>query len=489
MKKDVTSAQKRPVKSGRFAGESSALSQRVFSTLDMVMCMVVIAGCISLHFAALFHQLVLPIEVGLSLFSFATPISGLLYLSAAQVIPDPPEFPLSCAQMAVAGFFVWQLMTGKAMDLFRWGRPLWMTVAPFFVWGAGMSLMHGDYQFGLLLVFSILTGCAVAALVAQSGNRLVTCVAAFLVGQALAMCLFWILKLHLGEPTQSFDIELYGDSTMAGARIGTARGNANMLGPPMALVCMAAIGWFFSRPKQSWLAGLISLACLAAALPPLLGSGCRGGIISLAWGVIFLLVISVLAGRFSVGLPLAMAAVAAVLLFGWHRFGLDEHWQEMLERQEQEQAAEGTIVAGRTLEWTAAWKGILDSPLVGGGTVQKTSFFGMEEMWMSHSTYLDAGLVGGFPGMALFCWFVLKPILELWRRKREPVVAWLLAIYLVSIVSIGTTSSMQSKHFWILWGLASIAFLPAVARFKNRRKRRKTEIGAASAGGRKPAVQ
>jgi hypothetical protein len=137
------------------------------------------------------------------------------------------------------------------MDLFRMGRPLWIAVAPFFVWDSGLALLRGDYKFGALLLFAILTGCAVTALVRQSGNRLMICLMMFLGGQALAMCLFWILKLHLGAPVQAFATELYGDSTLAGARIGTARGNANMLGVPMALVCIGAIGWFISRRKQS----------------------------------------------------------------------------------------------------------------------------------------------------------------------------------------------------------------------------------------------
>jgi hypothetical protein len=99
---------------------------------------------------------------------------------------------------------------------------------------------------------------------------------------------------------------------------------------------------------------------------------------------------------------------------------------------------------------------------------------------MSHSSYLDAGLIGGFPGMALFCWLVLKPILELWRRRREAVIGWLLAVYIATIISIGSSSAMQSKHFWMLWGIAAVCFPPAVAKLKKRRVEsggRRTEGG------------
>jgi O-antigen ligase len=474
MENNLTGIKKRRIE----PGETSALNGGGISPLEAGLCAVVIIGCILLHFVTIYTRLGLPIEVGLSLISFATPISGLLFLSAAQVIPDPPGIHLPPAQMALAGFFLWQAATGKMMDIFRMGRPLWIAVAPFFVWNASLALMRGNYNYGALLLFAILAGCAAAALVGQSGNRLVICLVMFLAGQALAMCLFWIVKLHLGTPVQAFQIELYGDSTVEGMRIGTARGNANMLGPPMALACIGVIGWFISRPKRNWLAGLITLACLAAVVPPLIGSGCRGAIVALALGVVFLLVIGLLSGQSFTSASLVLAGIMVVLVFGWHPLGLDARWQEMSQRQAEERAELG-ILSGRTLEWTAAWKGILDSPVVGGGNVQKLSYIDDQEMWASHSTYLDAGLMGGFPGMALFGWFVLKPIMELWRRRREAVIVWLLAVYVVAIITIGSTTAMGLKHYWMLWGIASVCFVPAVTGIKNRKKKggRKGENG------------
>jgi len=291
----------------------------------------------------------------------------------------------------------------------------------------------------------------------------------FLAGQALAMSMFWIIKLHLGTPVQAFAIELYGDSTLEGARIGTARGNANMLGPPMALAFIGVIGWFISRPRPSWITGMITLVGMALVLPPLIGSGCRGAIVALAFGLACLLVIGVLAHRSFINASLVLVGIVVVLILGWQRLGLGEHWQELSQRQEQQQSERGSVMAGRTLEWTAAWRGILDSPLIGGGHVEKQSYLDAEEMWASHSTYLDAGLTGGLPGMVLFGWLGLKPILELWRRRREAVIGWLLAVYAVSIISIGTTSAMQMKHFWMLWGVAATCFVSGVAQIKTRR--------------------
>lgn len=470
MKVNSTRSQKRQIGNGRLPNESPGFDRWGISALEACLCAVVFISCILLHFVPVYTRIGLPIVLGLSLVSFATPISGLLYLSAAQVIPDAPGSPLSSAQMALAGFFLWQLAKGKTMDLFRIGWPLLSAVSLFFVWGAGLALSRGDYMFGALLIFAILTGCAVAVLVRQSGNRLAACLMIFLIGHGLAMCLFWMVKLHLGAPVQNFNTDIYGDSTMVGMRIGTARGNSNMLGVPMALACIGIIGWFITQPKKNRLGGLIALICLAAIAPPLIGSGSRGAVLSVACGSVFLVVFGLFSRKSFVSVPLAMAGLVVVLFFGWHRIGLNEHWQEMVSRQEEQIYETGNVlIAGREREWKAAWNGVLNSPFTGGGHVARLSYIENPEMWASHSTYLDAGLAGGFPGMALFGWLVLKPILELWPRKNEPAIGWLLAVYLVSIIAIGSTSAMQSKHFWMLWGMAAVFFLPAMPGIKHNR--------------------
>lgn len=464
--------------------------------LEWFLCAIILAGCVTLHLTRFYYPLALPIEVGLSLISFATPISGMLYLSAAQVIPDALGSPLPSAQMALLGFFLWQLARGKVEAVFSSGRRLLITVAPFFVWNAGWAFLRGDRGWlAMVLVFAILTGCAAAALVQQSGRRLEACLAAFLAGQALAMCLFWILKLKLGEPVEAFDTEIYSSSLVEGARIGTARGNANVLGPPMALVLTGVIAFFFTRPLQftrkGWIPGMAGLIGIAAVLPPLIGSGSRGALVSVVCGLLFLLFAGGISPKMLSSLPVVAVGVLLIFGVGWNKLGLNESWEEMGRRQEmQEEAlgsgAGGKLVAGRSLEWTAALRGILDSPIIGGGYVEKLSYFGNEEFWLSHSTYLDAGLVGGLPGMVLFCWFVFKPILELWRRCRETKIGWLLAVYAVSIISIGSTSAMQMKAFWILWGMAAVCFLPAVARLKtrgHRAARRVERRGQGTAGG------
>lgn len=452
-------------------GSSSALE---LTRLEWWFCGTILLACVALHFPAVYNRMGLPIEAALSLLSFATPISGMLYLSASQVIPDPPAGPFSSSQMAVLGFLVWQLGGGVG-GWTRSATPFLKSVAPFFVWISAMTLLHGDgVKTTLLLAYAILTGCAAAVLAWRSQKRIMTCLVAFMAGQLLAATVFWMIKLRLGEPVQAFQTAVYGDSTAEGAlRIGTARGNAGMLGTPMALIIMGAVGLLMaSRSRDNrrrWLTNAIATVSFVIATAALLGSGSRGPLVSLVAGVVFFVVARLGGRNFSLGTLCAVTTAGVLFVLSWNWLGLQEYWDYMQERQATQTEESGALIAGRDLEWKAALNGVLDSPVTGGGKVTLLSYQGNEQYWASHSTYLDAGLQGGIPALALFVWFTLKPLVLLWGRRREFAVGVLLGVYFVTILSNSYGSAMQTKQFWILWGLAAACFLPAVARIKTRR--------------------
>jgi O-antigen ligase len=450
----------------------AALASFEIKPLELWLSAMVLIGGAALHFPAIYYRWGLPIEVTLSLLSFATPISGMLWLSAAQVVPDPPIGAiLSSSQWAIAGFLLWQLWA-RRINYLESSKPLLKVVAPFFVWVVMMNFVHGGgLSEPLLLIYAILTGCAAAILMRQSGGRLVLCLVVFLVGQMLASSVFWIINLHLGAPVQAFDVSLYGNSTMLGTRIGTARGNANMLGPPMALAVVGMFGLWLTaaqrRNNSKRKMKLIAVLGMAVVIGPLIGSGSRGAILAACCGILVLvLTVGLSSDRTALLNIIVVSGIALMVMAGaWNRFGLGAHWNEMKEREENQaaqaqQEGNASIVAGRSSVWGDAWGGILDSPIIGGGDVTITSaqYQNAPEMWAAHSTYLEAGLEGGFPGMAFFCYLVIKPLLALWPCRRNAAISFLGGVYAVSIISIGSTSALQMKHFWILWGIASACF-------------------------------
>ncbi len=458
------------------------------------LCAFVFLGCIGLHFPAIYNPFGLYIEVGLSLISYASPISGILWLTAAQVVPDPPVASLSSSQIAVAGAMVWLVFKSQRRSL-EACKPLLIAVGPYFCWQVTISfLFGGGAQLPLLLLFAILTGVVAAVMARQAENRIGTIIIAFLLGQALSACVFWIIKLHLGAPVQAFDTELYGDASEV-VRMGTARGNAGMLGGTASLAVVGFFGLLMfrlpqgNRKNNQILLFTIALAGLCFVSPALIASGSRGGMISTLVGLIVLLLF---AGncRFLSLFPLliGLAGVVLMLAVGWQRFGMNEHLNEMISRQEMqaEDAEHGALVAGREQEWEAAAMGVLDSPLIGGGHVVKKSYAGTEEYWASHSTYLDVGLAGGIPGLILFLWFCAMPIIQFWKLRNVSVMLWLISLYVVTLSVNSTGSALRMKHFWILWGMISIfAKFPFDAWYRARLKMRRAPAPA----GRTPSLE
>jgi hypothetical protein len=444
-------------------GSSSEFDWFDIKPMEWRLCAIVLLGGIALHFPAVYYPAGFYIEAFLSMVSFFTPISGILWLSAAQVVPDPPIGPFTSSQMAILGAAILFFIRHDRLSL-DYCKPVVLAMCPLFVWQTAMNYLHGSgHQLPLLMIYAGMTGCVAAMMAGESGNRLGACLAAFLAGQALCACVFWIIKLGLGAPVQAFDTSVYGDSSEI-IRIGTARGNAGMLGMSAALATgFVGIFMFYAPQRKVGISQrlLLGLAFLGMCLtvPALISSGSRGGMIAAVAGLLILALFGRSISLFSVGL--GVAGVALLLAFGWERLGLQQHWDEMRERQtsQTEESAHGALVAGRELEWGPAWDAIMDSPVLGGGQVVKKSYFGSEEKWLSHSTYLDVGLVGGLPGMLLFLWFCMKPMEYLWRYRRVGVLLWLLSVYVTVIVCNASGSGLQVKTFWILWGLASV--LPA----------------------------
>jgi hypothetical protein len=462
--------------------------------LEWRLCAVVLLGGIALHFPAVYYPVGLYIEAVLSVVSFITPISGILWLSAAQVVPDPPAGPIHSSQMAILGAVLMLTIRPERPSLANC-KPFLLALGPFFVWQTVMNYLHGKgHQLPLLMIYAGMTGCLAAILAGQSGKRLGACLAAFLAGQALCACVFWIVKLHLGAPVQAFDTALYGDST-EGLRMGTARGNSGMLGSSAALAITGFVGMLMLHPPAGrggksyrllWGLAFLGL-CLTA--PAMISSGSRGPMVAAVTGLMILGLCAFGNRSFSIGpLGLGLCCMILILVFGWKRFGVEDNWNEIVTRQttQAENAEHSALVAGRELEWLAAWNSILDSPVFGGGHLVQLSMLNEGNIWESHSTYLDTGMVGGFPGMLLFGWFCIIPVIFLWRSRKVGVLLLLLSVYVTCLVVNSDGSNLQAKHFWILWGIVSV-LLATTGRRVIGRKGKANSAGKFARGSQQPA--
>ena len=425
-----------------------------------MLCLFVLIGSIALHFPEIHANFAWPIVVVLSMVSFATPISGMFFLSASQVIPDPVMHPIvTPSMMAIGGFFLWQLPRVFRFVAIR-NMLLIKIAAPFFIWCSIMTMVRGNYPYVLLTTYSIITGFAATIIARQSKGRPLSCLVAFLAGQAIAATVFWIVKLGLGQPVQTFDTEIFGGSFADSLRFGCARGNATSLGPSMGIVAVGVIShWLLvarNRSFQNWVARIAGLLLLLVVVPPLIASGCRGAMVAVVGGLLFLVVAGLVSVRTLYLASPVIIAGGLILGTAWNQLNLDKAWSFTIERQSHDNMYGGSLISGRQNEWGAAAMGVLDSPIIGGGKIIMRSYQDNPEMWASHCSYLDSGLAGGIPGMILFCFFVIYPIKRLWRGRHDPVVACFLAMYVMNAIVIATTSAGYVKTLWILWGIGVV---------------------------------
>ena len=439
------------------------LKSKITRKAEIIACIAMAVVLFAMHRSGLYETFALPLQILLSLVSFANPITGIFYLSAAQVIPDPPGIGLSSSQMAVVGFFLWHMLKFDFEDVtasrfFFWGA------APFLIWCTVCSLLPGGWGLRtvLILFYCMLTGYAAIILCRWSGNRVIHCIIAYLSAQTLAASLYWMVHLKLGTPVEIFRWELYGSSLIEGARMGTSRGNANTLGVPMALALSGVLLIMFKgivKMKKTgvfWICGG-AFFLLFACFPALIASGTRSAMISLAFGV----ALAFFNRRISMRNPLlSVAAVASALCVGaycWFKFDLKKNWEEIGARAEYYQVTHGSgLLSGRDVVWQEAFDAVLNSPIIGGGKAEIKSYAGQEEMWASHSTYLDAGLLGGVPALVFFAGFVMVPFYVAWKHRHYEYVWLFLSCYTIAALTLTSLSGMQYKYLWVLWALFSV---------------------------------
>jgi O-antigen ligase len=89
--------------------------------------------------------------------------------------------------------------------------------------------------------------------------------------------------------------------------------------------------------------------------------------------------------------------------------------------------------------------------------VVRYSYEDNPDLWASHNTYLDVGMLGGFPALVLYLIFLSKPLLRLWPWRADGFCLALIATYFGACVVLAGNSALQMKHTWMLWPLTMMA--------------------------------
>jgi hypothetical protein len=241
-------------------------------------------------------------------------------------------------------------------------------------------------------------------------------------------------------------------------RISVLGEDPNTVGSVLALGILCLIGMYYSPPKTGWLAGIALLLPVCLTVLTLGNTGSRGGMLSLAIGVMILGLgqgaVWVRARNVAILTVVTVIMVAVVLSTPT----ASQRWQSTL--------SEGST-AGRTDIYAEAIKMVMDRPLFGWGPVRHYHELGTRmHVYPSrdtHNLYLwvltEVGLFGGIPyflGLAM-CGFAA------WRARSS--FHGILPITLfITIIIINMSLSWQNRKLhWLVLAYAFSSALHAVS--------------------------
>ena len=426
-------------------------------------------GCVAVNFEPIHSTLSLPIIGSLAFLSFLSPLSGVLYLAASQVIPDPiGAGPLTVARLGVIGFLAVNTLRGTLPSLrsirvlASWGGVLLLWWTSCAMAGEGVSNLYPMYS-----AFVVgLIGCGLAE---QARGRYLLCFLMITLGALTAVCQYWgsVLGLRVVVYSLRYQIEGY---TIDPSRAFAGRGDSGVAGPNIAIAMVGLLAVAACLPLAAGrarrrtqyamiLAGLLicppALLATASRTALVMGVLCTG--LVLAWLVRSLRERGRLAGVTlrRIVLITALVSIPALVLAG-HQLGVGRSLEMLSERQAYYGGLSNPL-GGRAEVWTYGFRAVLKYPVlgpVGRYYAKPRSYTGAgAEYWCTHNSFIDAGIAGGVPGMVGFAVFFLLPVYRLWPVRRHVVAMLALTMYTVTGLMMFSASILNHKTFWIMWPL------------------------------------
>ena len=403
----------------------------------------------------------------LAVVAFLNPFSGMLFLVASQVIPDPPGAGIfTVARFGVVGFTIVRLLKGN----WRFGsitKQFILAGLPFVAWVVLCQLMNQHIEAAEPIVLAFIVGLIGADLVDQAQERAPLCLICILLGALLAASYYWLLKSGVQPAAFTLLYSNLGDSAQfynSGDRIGAGRGNCELSGPNDALALVGLISVL--AQFRSFLPRLVVLVAVSLiCVPPLIGAASRAGMVIAMVGLCVLLIYHLMfsqgqmeSANFLFSIAGVAVMVGALLLSPLDKVLGIKYSLSVLADHTESVGGNSNLLAGRDNVWFYGAKAVASYPLFGvppEAVVDiPAEYEDNPEFFCSHNTFIDAGLVGGIIGMILFGWFLIQPLRALLRPTDGVAHITALVTYFEILLMISVGSLINLKTLWLLWPLA-----------------------------------
>lgn len=243
--------------------------------------------------------------------------------------------------------------------------------------------------------------------------------------------------------------------TLSGHRLSAFGLGANGLAAELGVGAVAALGLVYGRAAKGFAPKLFTWIALPFIAVAIARTGSRGGLISLAVGVLVLLLRK---GTAWSKLRNSVIVLAVLGVFLWANLSLE------LNQKRWERTLEGGSMAGREAIFPTAWQMFLEKPLVGWGPVTNTYTLGARlfkgRAIDFHNLYLwlltEVGLVGGMP----FMLGIAACVLAAWKARLGAQGSLPLALVIMILFTNLTLTNLMYKTLWIIFALCLASASP-----------------------------
>ncbi len=442
----------------------------------------VFTGLTLLHFSPVQTSYGVYLSIFISIISCFNSAAFFVFAVGSQMAPDPKGISLSLAQLGVICWFVTLPLNGWP-GLAQKGFRIPSVLLLFLGWGVLMTVFNGTW----IKYIPILTGAFffIIAIVYANDNRyslnellIVICLSSF-----ISIVGYWFLRL--GLPVELIQYE--GDAVRNVERIGSGKGDANMVG---IMLPIGVIGFLFAKatslaskntgfkgqPQQvGIISALISVVIVfIIGLPPLISTASRSALITSVAGFVAMLVFLFISASKEVLFPLKMKirAVsflivimlsAAVIYIGTNvNFNRYLIAMERINDKESGMSIHGSMVGGRSSIWLSHLKIIAEYPL-SGSPKEATWLFssygrGKFGEFVAHNTYIEVGSLAGLPESILFILFCFAPFILKYKTFFHPDYLAYTLVGILIFVSFMSFSAQSWKVFWIFMALVWLIY-------------------------------
>lgn len=450
---------------------------------------IVLVSLSAMHVTPVLYSIGAPLAIVAVSAAVLNPFSAFAYLAASQIAPDPPNLPLTLAQLFVAAWVLFLPLSGCLKFLPAVSRGMKFMLPFIFLWllvGIVNRTISMDWVYGFV-TFAIL-----CTYLPMAKGRYKTMLWMLALGASLGILGYW--GNAVGLPMEG---KVYEHSLRGGLRMGSGRADVNFasvnIGFGLWTICalLASTVWLKRNDsgKKSATKLLISL-CLFGA--PLIATGSRGGIGYLVFGALalslYLLNMGETRNRFvftSVGIFLFSIPLMPSIWILFTSSPLGEMLLATLDYNSSQAELVGShsISAGRSDIWGAFMKIALDYPMFGApqGARLDMGEYGVailgEEATSGngaggtgHNVFIDIAAGRGFPTAILFAVGFCLPVLSLIKNRGKLYAMPFVIAHVMVFLPFMNLSIGNWKTFWALNALTAYAALTSEHKNRLRRK-------------------